>query len=40
MLCDELGWSEAQQARWLADTLTRALLPDADPEVGGDSVRP
>ena len=29
MLCDELGWSEAEHARWLADTLTRSLLPDA-----------
>jgi AcrR family transcriptional regulator len=28
MLCDELGWTEAQHARWLADTLTRSLLPD------------
>ena len=28
MLCDELGWTQAQHARWLADTLTRALLPD------------
>ena len=26
MLCDELGWSEAQHARWLADALTRTLL--------------
>jgi AcrR family transcriptional regulator len=29
MLCDELGWSQEQHARWLADTLTRSLLPDA-----------
>ena len=29
MLCDELGWTQAQHARWLADTLTRSLLPDA-----------
>ena len=29
MLCDELGWSEAEHARWLADTLVRSLLPDA-----------
>lgn len=29
MLCDELGWSEAEHANWLADTLTRSLLPDA-----------
>jgi hypothetical protein len=28
MLCDELGYTQAQHARWLADTLTRALLPD------------
>jgi len=27
MLCDELGWTEAEHARWLADTLTRTLLP-------------
>ena len=26
MLCDELGWTQAQHARWLADTLTRSLL--------------
>jgi AcrR family transcriptional regulator len=28
MLCDELGWSQNQHARWLADTLIRTLLPD------------
>jgi AcrR family transcriptional regulator len=28
MLCDEIGWTESQHARWLADTLTRTLLPD------------
>src|SRR5918992_4806423 len=28
MLCDELGWSQAQHARWLSDTLARTLLPD------------
>jgi len=28
MLCDELGWSEADHAGWLADTLARSLLPD------------
>jgi AcrR family transcriptional regulator len=28
MLCDELGWTQAQHARWLADMLTRTLLPD------------
>ena len=28
MLCDELGWSQAEHARWLADTLTRSLLAD------------
>lgn len=29
MLCDEIGWTESQHARWLSDTLIRALLPDA-----------
>lgn len=28
MLCDELGWTQAQHARWLADTLVTSLLPD------------
>jgi AcrR family transcriptional regulator len=28
MLCDELGWTQAQHARWLADTLIRTLLPE------------
>ena len=28
MLCDELGWTEATHARWIADTLKRTLLPD------------
>jgi AcrR family transcriptional regulator len=28
MLCDELGWTQTQHARWLTDTLTRTLLPD------------
>ena len=28
MLCDELQWTQTQHARWLADTLTRTLLPD------------
>jgi AcrR family transcriptional regulator len=28
MFCDELGWSEAEHARWLADTLARTLLPE------------
>jgi AcrR family transcriptional regulator len=28
MLCDELGWTQAQHARWLADTLIRTLLPN------------
>lgn len=28
MLCDELGWTQAQHASWLADTLGRTLLPD------------
>ena len=27
MLCDELGWTEGEHARWLADTLERTLLP-------------
>jgi AcrR family transcriptional regulator len=26
MLCDELGWTQTQHARWLADNLTRTLL--------------
>ena len=29
MLCDELGWTQAQHAQWLSDTLIRTLLPDA-----------
>ena len=29
MLCDELGWTQAQHADWLADVLIRTLLPDA-----------
>jgi AcrR family transcriptional regulator len=28
MLCDELGWTQTQHARWLADTLSRTLLPN------------
>jgi hypothetical protein len=32
MLCDELGWTEQQHARWLADTLARSLLPDQEPD--------
>ena len=28
MLCDELGWTQTQHARWLADTLARTLLSD------------
>jgi AcrR family transcriptional regulator len=28
MLCDELGWTQAQHAEWLADALIRTLLPD------------
>jgi hypothetical protein len=28
MLSDDLGWSQAGQARWLADTLARTLLLD------------
>ena len=28
MLCDELGWTQAQHADWLADALIRTLLRD------------
>lgn len=28
MMCDELGWSQTQHADWLADALTRTLLPE------------
>ena len=28
MLCDDLGWSKAQHARWLTDTVMASLLPD------------
>jgi AcrR family transcriptional regulator len=28
MLCDKLGWTQTQHARWLSDTLSRTLLPD------------
>jgi AcrR family transcriptional regulator len=28
MLCDELGWSQARHASWLADSLIRTLLRD------------
>jgi len=28
MLCDEIGWTESEHARWLSDTLIRTLLPD------------
>ncbi|MDP9181815.1 MAG: TetR/AcrR family transcriptional regulator, partial [Actinomycetota bacterium] len=28
MLCDELGWTQPQHARWLADTAIRTLLPE------------
>jgi hypothetical protein len=28
MLCDELGWTQAQHEHWLADALVRTLLPD------------
>jgi AcrR family transcriptional regulator len=28
MLCDELGWTQAQHGEWLADALIRTLLPD------------
>lgn len=29
LLCDQLGWTEAQHAKWLDDALARTLLPDA-----------
>jgi hypothetical protein len=29
MLCDELGWTESQHARWPSDTLIGTLLPDS-----------
>jgi len=32
MLCDELGWTQAQHAQWLADTLVRTLLPETPPQ--------
>jgi AcrR family transcriptional regulator len=32
MLCDELGWTQAQHADWLADALIRTLLPDTSNE--------
>ena len=35
MLCEELGWSQREHARWLADQLTRTLLPDAETRTGG-----
>ena len=28
LLCDDLGWSRKKHAAWVADMLTRALLPD------------
>ena len=28
MLCNEIGWTESQYARWLVATLIRTLLPD------------
>jgi hypothetical protein len=34
MLCDDLGWTQKQHARWLTDTLARTLL--ADGEAGQD----
>jgi AcrR family transcriptional regulator len=30
MLCNDIGWTESQNARWLADTLIRTLLPGED----------
>ena len=40
MLCDEIGWTESQHARWLADTLIRTLLPGEDQQdrCGGSST--
>lgn len=35
-LCDELGWSQAQHAAWLADTLIKTLLPDGPISVGSE----
>jgi AcrR family transcriptional regulator len=32
MLCDELGWSRAEHAAWLADTIARTLLPNGGEE--------
>ena len=32
MLCDELGWTQKQHARWLSDTLARTLLADGEEE--------
>jgi|SRR5581483_1117080 len=29
MLCDELGWTQAQHERWLSDALERTLLRDS-----------
>jgi AcrR family transcriptional regulator len=40
MLCDELGWTPADHERWLADTIIRTLLPDADGVDPGDGRRP
>jgi hypothetical protein len=28
MVCEEIGWTESQHARWLADTIIRTLLSD------------
>jgi hypothetical protein len=28
MLCDDLGWTQAQHTDWLADALTLTLLPE------------
>ena len=41
MLCEEIGWTESQHARWLADTLIRTLLPGEDQQDRrGRSPRP
>ena len=39
MLCDELGWTQTQHARWLADTLTQTLLPGEDQQQLLERVR-
>jgi hypothetical protein len=34
LLCDVIGWSQAQHAAWLEAMLTYALLPDTDSAKG------